>query len=317
MQIDTVISIDKNSDYTFFKSHPLIEIDSKTFLPINTLFCINNLYKSIYFEFKSINDQLKGTGFYIKGLRTVFTTEFSEQYLFDTFMQIILKRRRGVKLSDIDCKKIANIGHEPDFYYRDGNNILLFENKDIMIADYLKHSGSYEKIWEAVNKKLVVEAGLSQILHNIKSIDAGNFVWDKTLPKHPRIYPILVMDDSSLCVPGFNYILNVILSDMLKEHNIGIKVFPLSVIELDTIIAFANDFETGKYNLREVIDQYYTHMNYQPRRVGPDQILKEVFKKYFPFNIFFSTEYAHRPFNDELFNEICESLRKATKGNDD
>ncbi len=317
MQIDTVISIDKNNDYTFFKSHPLIEIDSKTFLPINTLFCINNLYKSIYFEFKSINDQLKGTGLYIKGLRTVFTTEFSEQYLFDTFMQIILKRRRGVKLSDIDCKKIANIGHEPDFYYRDGNNILLFENKDIMIADYLKHSGSYEKIWEAVNKKLVVEAGLSQILHNIKSIDAGNFVWDKTLPKHPRIYPILVMDDSSLCVPGFNYILNVILSDMLKEHNIGIKVFPLSVIELDTIIAFANDFETGKYSLREVIDQYYTHMNYQPRRVEPAQILKEVFKKYFPFNIFFSTEYAHRPFNDELFNEICESLRKATKGNDD
>lgn len=317
MQIDTVISIDKNNDYTFFKSHPLIEIDSKTFLPINTLFCINNLYKSIYFEFKSINDQLKGTELYIKGLRTVFTTEFSEQYLFDTFMQIILKRRRGIKLSDIDCKKIANIGHEPDFYYRDGNNILLFENKDIMIADYLKHSGSYEKIWEAVNKKLVVETGLSQILHNIKSINAGNFVWDKTLPKHPRIYPILVMDDSSLCVPGFNYILNVILSDMLKEHNIGIKVSPLAVIELDTIIAFANDFESGKYNLREVIDQYYTHMNHQPRRVGPDQILKEVFKKYFPFNIFFSTEYAHKPFNDELFNEICDSLRKAAKENDD
>lgn len=311
--IDTVIPLENNNDYTFFKSHPLIEVDSKTFLPINTLFCVNNLYKSIYFEFKSINDRLKGTELYIKGLRSVFTTEFSEQYLFDTFMQIILKRRRGLKLSDMDCKRIANIGHEPDFYYRDGNNILLFENKDIMIADYLKHSGNYDKIWEAVNKKLVVEAGLSQIIHNIKSINDGNFVWDKTLPKHPRIYPILVLDDSSLCVPGLNYILNATLSDMLKEHNIGIKVFPLAIIELDTIIAFANDFETGKYRLKDVIDKYYIHMSHQPKRVGPDQIIKEVFKKYFPFNIFFSTEYAHKPFNDELFNEICESLRKATE----
>jgi len=314
--LETVVPIENNNDYTFFKSHPLIEVDSKTFLPINTLFCVNNLYKSIYFEFKSINDHLKGTELYIKGLRTVFTTEFSEQYLFDTFMQKILKRRRGIKLSDIDCKRIANIGHEPDFYYRDGNNILLFENKDIMIADYLKHSGNFDKIWEAVNKKLVVDAGLSQIIHNIKSINDGNFVWDKSLPKHPRIYPILVIDDSSLCVPGFNYILNAILSDILKGHNIGIKVFPLAVIELDTIIAFVNDFESGKYNFKEVVDEYYTHMNNQPRLVGPDRIIKEVFKKYFPFNIFFSTEYAHKPFNDELFNEICESLRKANKENE-
>lgn len=315
--LDTVIPIEKNNDYTFFKSHPLIEVDSKTFLPINTLFCVNKLYKSIYFEFKSINDYLKGTELYIKGLRTVFTTEFSEQYLFDTFMQIILKRRHGIKLSDIDCKRIANIDHKPDFYYRDGNNILLFENKDIMIADYLKHSRNYDKIWEVVNKKLVVEAGLSQIIHNIKSIDSGNFVWDKTLPKHPRVYPVLVLDDISLCVPGFNYILNNVLSDLLKEQNIGIKVFPLAIIELDTLIAFANDFETGKYSLKEVIDKYYVHMNYQPKRVGLDQIVTEVFKKYFPFNIFFTTEFAHKPFNDELFNEICDSLRKATKRNAD
>ena len=316
MQIETVVSIDKNNDYTFFKAHPLIELDSNTFLPINTLFCINALYKSIYFEFKSINDQLKGTELYIKGLRTVFTTEFSEQYLFDTFIQKTLKRRRGIKLSDIDCKRIANIGHEPDFYYRDGNNILLFENKDIMIADYLKHRGNYEDIWEAVKKKLVVEAGLSQILHNIKSIDAGNFVWDKKLPKHPRVYPVLVLDDISLCVPGLNYILNNVLSDLLKEQNIGIKVFPLAIIELDTLIAFANDFETGKYSLKEVLDKYYAHMNHQPKQVGPNQVIKEVFKKYFPFNIFFSTEYAHKPFSDELFNEICEALRKASKEND-
>ena len=65
-----------------------------------------------------------------------------------------------------------------------------------------------------------------------------------------------------------------------------------------------------------MLDKYYAHMNHQPKQVGPNQVIKEVFKKYFPFNIFFSTEYAHKPFSDELFNEICEALRKASKEND-
>lgn len=145
---DSVIALDENHDYTYFKSHPLIEVDSHTFIPINTLFCVNHLYRSIYFEFRNINKLLKDTKYYIKGrgLRTIFTTEFSEQYLFDTFMRIILKRRHGVKLSDSDCKEIANIGHEPDFYFRDGNNILIFENKDVLIADDIISSGDYDKI---------------------------------------------------------------------------------------------------------------------------------------------------------------------------
>lgn len=168
---DSVIALEENHDYTYFKSHPLIEVDSHTFIPINTLFCVNHLYRSIYFEFRNINRLLKDTEYYIKGrgLRTIFTTEFSEQYLFDTFMRIILKRRHGVNLSDSDCKEIANIGHEPDFYYRDGNNILLFENKDVLIADYIINSGDYNEIEKVLNQKLVNEAGISQLLYNIKA----------------------------------------------------------------------------------------------------------------------------------------------------
>lgn len=311
---DSVIALDENHDYTYFKSHPLIEVDSHTFIPINTLFCVNHLYRSIYFEFRNINKLLKDTKYYIKGrgLRTIFTTEFSEQYLFDTFMRIILKRRHGVKLSDSDCKEIANIGHEPDFYFRDGNNILIFENKDVLIADDIISSGDYDKIEKTLNQKLVNDAGVSQLLYNIKAIDSNKFVWDKSIPKKPRVYPILVLDDSTLCVPGLNFILNAAFKSKLKELNIGIKVFPLVVMEMDTLIAFAKDFEIGNYKMRDVIDKYYIYQNRQPRRVEADKILREVFQKYFPFYHFFITEFAHKPFDYSLFEEICDALRRAT-----
>lgn len=302
-------------DYTYFKSHPLIEVDDKTFMPISTLFCVNHLYRSIYFEFKAINEQLKGTANYIKGqgLLTIFTTEFSEKYLFDTFIRNTLKRQGGIKLSDNDCKAIANVGHEPDFYFRDGNNILLFENKDIMIADYVKRCGKYEEIEKVLNSKLI-EKGISQLIHNISSIDARKFIWDKYMPKNPRIYPILVLDDSSLSVPGLNHILNSSFENKIKEFNIKIKVFPLVVIELDTLIAFVKDFESGKGKLRNVIDQYINFQNENrlkaERKIEPSKILRAVFQKYFPFYQFYSEKFAHKPFDGQLFNDICNILRK-------
>lgn len=316
--IDSVIPAETNIDYTFFKSHPLIEVDSKTFMPINTLFCVDHLYRSIYFEFREINECLKGTDYFIKGrgLLTIFTTEFSEQYLFDTFVRKIIKRQGGVKLSDNDCKAITNIGHEPDFYYRDGNRILLFENKDIMIADYVKRSGNYVEIEKVINKKLITEAGISQLIYNIIKINNGEFIWDKSMPKNPRVYPILVLDDSSLCVPGMNYILNAAFESILKKSNVRIKVYPLVVIELDTLIAFVRDFESGKTKLRDVIDKYIIFQNQAPlsaeRKIQPEKIMREVFQRYFPFYQFFSEHYEHKPFDDALFDDICNALQKAT-----
>lgn len=313
--IDSIIAVEENIDYTYFKTHPLIEVNSKTFITVNTRFCVNHLYRSIYFEFKAINEQLKGTKLFLKdrGLWTIFTTEFSEQYMFDTFMRKILKRRNGVKLSDSDCKAITKVGHEPDFYYRDGKNILLFENKDIMIADYVKRSGNYDEIEKALNNKLVNEVGIDQLIYNIRNIASGEFIWDKSIPKNPRVYPILVLDDSSLCVPGLNHILNSAFETKLNSMNLSVKVFPLVVIELDTLIAFVKDFESGKYKLKDVIEKYIIFQNQKPikegRKIEAEKIMREVFQKYFPFYHFFAEKFAHKPFDEELFEEICDVLR--------
>lgn len=316
--IDTIIPLEKNNDYTFFKSNPLIEVDNKTFLPINTMFCINHLYKSIYFEFREINKELAGTEYFLndRGLLTTFTTEFSEQYLFDMFVRKVLKKKHGIKLSDRECKAIKSIGEEPDFYFRDGNNIFIFENKDIMIADNIKNNMQYDEIEQTINNKLIKKSGISQLVKHIKKINNHNFIWDRNIPNNPRIYPILVIDDASLCVPGLNYILNTALQNQLIEAKIDIKVFPLVLLELDSLIAFGAKFEKGEYKLKEIIDRYYIFQTRKPRKVPLRDLLKEVFQKFFPFYYFLSTEIDHHPFDDTLFKEICEYLKEKTEGCD-
>ncbi len=311
--INRVIPLDENCDYTFFKTCPLIEVDKHTFLPINAIFCINHLYKSVYFEFSNINDSFDKSE-KIKGFPTYITTEFSEKYIFYKFVKNALYRQRGVKLTGKDCKeRFPQKGKEPDFYYRDGNNIFLFENKDIKIKKEVISSKDYDKIGDELSKKLIKKTGVYQLVENIKAINARNFQWDGNLPKHPRIYPILVLDDSFLCVPGLNYILNDALQNQLKEYNLKIKIHPLIVIELDTLISYADCFKTGKICLKELIEGYYSYLQRCRKKVSPRQILYEVYHKFFPFYAFVSQEVINRPFDDTLFNQICNELQSEEK----
>lgn len=307
--IENIIPINENCDYTFFKTYPLIEIDKRTFLPINALFCINHLYKSVYFEFNKINNLLDKT-VKIEGFRTYITTEFSEKYLFYKTVKNTFYKQRGVKLTGDDCKKkFPKKNKEPDFYYRDGNNVFLLENKDINIKKDVVNSKDYSIIGEELSKKLIKKVGVDQLVEHIKAIDAKDFPWDSNLPKHPRIYPILVLDDSSLCVPGLNYILNDTLQYRLKESKVKIKSYPLVVIELDTLISYAIYFKTGKIHLKKLIEDYYCYLKKCRKKVAPEQILYEVYHKFFPFYTFVSREKIGKPFEDTLFRQICNELQ--------
>ena len=311
---DTIVPLETNQDYTYFKSHPLIELNDGTYLPISPIFCINHIYKSIYFEFKAINESFLGTANHIKGqgLLSIFTTEFSEQTLFERYVRNAICRHRGIKKSDRDCKKEETFGHEPDFYLRDGNNIILFENKDIMIPDHIVCSKQYDQLEQELDKKLV-KKGINQLIYNIKQFENKTFKWDSNLPNKPKIYPVLVIDDSSLCAPGLNYILNEIFQQLLECNNIKLKVYPLAIVELDTLIAFANYFQLPNVRFKKLLEQYYDYISRNKRPEKIDQLMREVLHKYFPFYIFMSQEIVNTPFDNTIFEEVLDEMREATQ----
>lgn len=311
---DTIVPLEANQDYTYFKSHPLIELNDGTYLPISPIFCINHIYKSIYFEFKAINESFFGTANYIKGqgLLSIFTTEFSEQTLFERYVRNAICRHRGIKKSDRECKKGKPFGHEPDFYLRDGNNIILFENKDIMIPDHLISSKQYDQLEQELDKKLV-KKGINQLIYNIKQIENKTFKWDSNLPNKPKIYPVLVIDDSSLCAPGLNYILNEVFQQQLKCNNIKLKVYPLAIVELDTLIAFANYFQLSDVRFKKLLEQFYDYISKNKRSEKVEQLLREVLHKYFPFYIFMSQEIVKTPFDNTIFEGVLDKVREVTQ----
>lgn len=311
---DTIVPLETNQDYTYFKSHPLIELNDGTYLPISPIFCINHIYKSIYFEFKAINESFLGTANHIKGqgLLSIFTTEFSERTLFERYVRNAICGHRGIKKSDRDCKKEETFGHEPDFYLRDGNNIILFENKDIMIPDHIVCSKQYDQLEQELDKKLV-KKGINQLIYNIKQFENKTFKWDSNLPNKPKIYPVLVIDDSSLCAPGLNYILNEVFQQQLKCNNIKLKVYPLAIVELDTLIAFANYFQLPNVRFKKLLEQYYDYISRNKRPEKIDQLMREVLHKYFPFYIFMSQEIVNTPFDNTIFEEVLDEMREATQ----
>lgn len=311
---DTIVPLETNQDYTYFKSHPLIELNDGTYLPISPIFCINHIYKSIYFEFRAINESFLGTANYIKGqgLLSIFTTEFSEQTLFERYVRNAICRHRGIKKSDRDCKIEQPFGHEPDFYLRDGNNIILFENKDIMIPDHIISSKQYDQLEHELDKKLV-KKGINQLIYNIKQLENETFKWDSNVPNKPKIYPVLVIDDSSLCAPGLNSILNEVFQQQLKCNNIKLKVYPLAIVELDTLIAFANYLQLPDVRFKKLLEQYYDYISKNKRPEKVEQLLREVLHKYFPFYIFMSQEIVNTPFDNTIFEEVLDKVREATQ----
>lgn len=203
-----------------------------------------------------------------------------------------------------------NAGHEPDFYCRDGNNIMLFENKDIKISDKVISSKQYDLLESELHKKLITSKGISQLIYNIKQIERKTFQWDSRIPNNPKIYPILVIDDSSLCAPGLNYILNEEFQQQLKNEKIKIKVYPLVIVELDTLIAFANYFQLRDVRFKKLLEQYYEYISRNKKLQKIEQITRAVLHKYFPFYIFMSREIMKTPFDNAIFKTVCDELRE-------
>lgn len=195
---------------------------------------------------------------------------------------------------------------------RDGNNIILFENKDIMIPDHIVCSKQYDQLEQELDKKLV-KKGINQLIYNIKQFENKTFKWDSNLPNKPKIYPVLVIDDSSLCAPGLNFILNEVFQQQLKCNNIKLKVYPLAIVELDTLIAFANYFQLPNVRFKKLLEQYYDYISRNKRPEKIDQLMREVLHKYFPFYIFMSQEIVNTPFDNTIFEEVLDKVREATQ----
>lgn len=255
------IPYEENIDFISFRNQPLIRIEENTYWIIDKNFLANRLYRSLFFGIKKQNDLIEEQ-YRIPNFFQFFTTNFSEEVLFYDVMKHIIGNKSYIHHSGakIRSKKISG---EPDYYVRNGNDIFLFEFKDSLYRKEDKVECDYENVKSSIEKKLVRKengrpSAIEQLCSSIALILNDKFQVDLGIRSDKvKIYPILVVGDTTFTNVGINYILNDYFKKELSNRNIENKnIQSLILVSIDSLILYQFDFEEKKLKLRSVFDSY-------------------------------------------------------------
>lgn len=189
-----------------------------------------------------------------------YNLEFSENFLMKNILDDIFKKKYFIKKSI----KTTNKG-EPDYYIRHNNRIFLFENKDILINKTIKASKDITKIDSVLSKKLLKPMGINQLVNSIEDIINNRFMYDDLANKKNNfeIYPILILTDNILEIPGANYKLNNWYIQLLKERfqdKYSNKIKNLTLIDINTLIFWTDYFKNKDRNFRDILKTHFKKM---------------------------------------------------------
>lgn len=262
---DYKIELKDNIDYTYFKSHPLVQLDSDKFAVISNAFLSCQLYTSLKFRMSKLH----------KSFLTRFNTDFVQNYLFYTILKYAFDgiHDNVVCLTENECenqiieyyrihtKRISDdaIKGLPDAYIRSDNKILLIECKGKTISN--KALIDEERCIEDINNDIVNDNhGTGQLLHNCNRIIEGELFCDNKRPSDCIIYPLLVVDDPKLSVDGLNsYVIQKTESNKLVKDN-PTKIYPFTILDIDTLIIIAELIRNKSIDIFREIEEYHKYI---------------------------------------------------------
>lgn len=265
LDILATVKYDELTDFDFkvIRERPLHKIEDGKYRVISDLFAVERIFKGLYFNLKAINETLPKEQ-KIKDFRFIYTFHFSEKYaLYEILRKTFPKKHVIFSGEDLEKKGVDGA---PDFYVRNNNKLFIFESKDSLINASLKGSGDYSSLEPDIKKKFYVDddgaKAVVQLLNFIKSIYSKAFQnIDKTYkPETLRVYPIIIIHDRQLDVPGFNKIINYWFSIETKkiEKQIPLdRIHPITVIDISTLILTHELILDRRLIIEELLEQYH------------------------------------------------------------
>ena len=296
------------NDYDFKKirSKPFYKVSEGVYRIIYGLFVIELIHKGVYFKLNEINNGLKN-GEKIKNFRSLYCDEFSEKYLLYKLLNSIYKNRY-IEYSGEQIKQMG-IEAEPDYYIRNGNNLFLFESKDILINATIKSSYDFDqyevefkkKLYFETKKEKVEKKAVLQLINNIENVLTKQFQFDTNYKTQAiNIYPILILHDHQFNIAGLNVIVNNwFLTELVKLKEKGLpfhKVKPLAIIDIDTIIFHQDLFRDRTLKLNQVLDEYFKFITFDTKRkyLNEEHLKKYAKRTVITFPLFISNYVAEK-----------------------
>lgn len=284
------IPYEENVDFISFRNQPLIRFEENTYWIVDNNFLANRLYRSLFFEIKKQNDLIEKR-YKLSDFFQFFTTKFSEETLFYNVMKHIIGKKSYIHYSGAEMRNNGIFG-EPDYYIRNGNNIFLFEFKDSLYRKEDKVECDYENVKSSIEKKLVSKengkpSAIEQLCNSISLILNDKFQMDLGIRSNKvKIYPILVVGDSTFTNVGMNYILNDYFKTEISKKNIeNTNIRPLILVSIDSLILYQFDFEEKNLKLRSVLESYLKFLKQKcPYRMC--DIYKNIMHRYFSLDLY-------------------------------
>lgn len=269
------IKIEEDHDFKSVRDCPLIKIEEGKYLIAHPLFLINKFFKSIYFDFNKINSKLlKSNQSRITEFRSYYTTNFSQRYLLEEVLGYSLKN----KYLKISGDVLSKIDSAPDYYIREGNKVILIENKDTYFSAKIKESEDFEEVIKELREKLLEKStgkksAIKQLVNNVIQVLDYKNKFDSDYKLHNlKIYPIIIVHDIFYNTPGLNKIVLKWFNDELDMNRKSINepffknIKPLLIINIDSIIRSAELLRTNNITLFEILNNCIDKMYLNERR---------------------------------------------------
>ncbi len=279
-------SEDFPKDFLTIRNSPLYKTAEYKYLVLFDVFTIEKIFKSVYFQLNQINSDLPNE-VKIANFKSEYCDKFSEQVSFYDVLRYIFRKVPCKYSGKQILEKVPNLEGEPDYFVkrelkRGKTKIFIFESKDVFINTDVKTSYNFNLYREELKKKFYYDTkvradgsikikpkAILQIIENIKRTCLKELKFEgKYHRKRMNIYPVLVIHNNQIDVPGVNFLLNEWFNEELVKLKSELgslsylinKVEQLVLINIDTLIHYQDVFV--KMKLEKVLEAYYDFINY-------------------------------------------------------
>lgn len=250
----------EQDDYILLRNKPFHKIAEGEYRVIFELFLIKKLYNGLIFKLSSYDENFLGD----------IRDDFSEGVLVYETLTAILNSCDSIMITGNKFKQIFKLKREPDFYCRDKNNILLFESKDFFMPGKSKLSYDFKIIESELMKDGRLKKAVTQLVTNIGRCFKKEFPDKAYQANEILVYPVIIVHDSLYSCPALNYWVYYWFIEELeklktnpeyKEFDFN-NIVPLTVIEIDTLILYQNQFVQKEIDLASLIRAYQSHVRF-------------------------------------------------------
>ncbi|QEM07876.1 hypothetical protein DIU31_031855 [Mucilaginibacter rubeus] len=256
------------TDFLNARAKPLFRTGEDNYLILDSVLLVNRIYNSIFFELLRLAERNKKLHASYKDFFGLYTYDFIEKYLSYTLLDKIFGKTSYYRLSGKQIKDKFGLDTEPDYYVRNGHKVFLFEVKGSMLTGEAKQSFHFPTIANELWQKYVHDdkdegnKAVQQLAERIDYLFSENEGYDKN--RHPdklRIYPVLIVSELALTAPGINVVLNDWFQNEISKrdrlHHNRYRIFPLVIIDLDTLILYSEAFELNRGMFEASLGGYF------------------------------------------------------------